>query len=112
MAYTCSGCGAPGRITTCRACRARRLACGFVLWFAPDGQPLARLARFLTLAAAQQAAAAREDVTLSWREPGIDYAGWTARHGDGLFLVLQESPADVTPLYVPSRIAQARRVAS
>lgn len=103
MAYICSGCGAPGRITSCKTCRARRLARGFTLWFAKDGQPLSRLGRFPTLAAAQAATSQAEP--LRWREPGIDYAGWSARQGDGLFLVLQESPADVTPLYIPSRIA-------
>ena len=107
MAYTCSGCGAPGRIDKCKTCRARRLTCGFILSSAEDGKPPQRVGRFSTLAAAQAAAA--QTGSLTWREPGIDYAGWSARRPRGSFLVLQESPADATPI-VPLRVLRAARV--
>ena len=107
MAYTCSGCGGPGRITTCKACRARRLARGFVLWFAKDGQPLSRVGRFVTLEAARNAATMTYGQAVAWYEPGIDYAGWSARIGGGTVLVLQESPADVTGPWASAPVSTA-----
>ena len=99
MAYRCSGCGALGtRITKCPACQARRTRTPlrrFVLSFAQDGQRQGpkQLGRFETLEAAQ--AVAQPQAPLSWRGPGLDFDGWSARLSAGTFLIRQETEADV-----------------